>query len=336
MSRKGVGSMEQPKNRTGQKVRVDIIDVARGVALVAMAVYHFTWDMEFFSYVQAGTTAIGGWKVFARCIASSFLFLVGVSLFLAHGDAIGWRGFWRRLAMIGAAAAAISLATFIAVPEGFIFFGILHQIALASLLGLLFVRLPWFVTLAAAAGVIAAPHFLRSAVFDHPAWWWVGLSTVNPRSNDYVPVFPWFAAVLAGIAAASFARQAGLLPGLASLRPPRAARPLILAGRHSLAFYLVHQPVLIAGLWLFSQAMPPDPASAEARFARSCELSCTPVRDTAFCTRYCGCVLDKLRRDGQLDDAVAGEDVVHDARIREIAGMCTTETDGAIMEGETE
>ena len=35
----------------------------------------------------AGMAAQGGWKLFARCIASSFLFLVGVSLFLAHGEA---------------------------------------------------------------------------------------------------------------------------------------------------------------------------------------------------------------------------------------------------------
>jgi uncharacterized membrane protein len=335
--REGIGSMEQLQGGTGPKARIELIDVARGGALVAMAVYHFTWDMEFFSYVQAGTTAVGGWKIFARCIASSFLFLVGVSLFLAHRDGVRWPGFWRRLAMIGAAAAAITLATFIAVPEAFIFFGILHQIALASLLGLLFLRLPWPVTLVAAAAIVAAPLFLRSAFFDHPAWWWVGLSSANPRSNDYVPVFPWFGAVLAGIAAASLARQAGWLPRLASIDAPRAARPLIVAGRHSLAFYLIHQPVLIAGLWLFAQILPPTPESGEARFARSCEMSCTPVRDSAFCTRYCGCVLEALRRDDLLDGVVSGGgDAGLDARVEEIAGMCTGEAEGATTEGGTE
>ena len=155
-------AMDRTKDGSGPRPRIELVDLARGTALAAMAVYHFTWDLEFFSYVDAGTTAIGGWKVFARCIASSFLFLVGVSLFLAHGDGVRWPGFGRRLAMIGGAAAAISLATWIAVPKTFIFFGILHQIALASLLGLPFLRLPWAVNLLAAAGVVAAPHFLRS------------------------------------------------------------------------------------------------------------------------------------------------------------------------------
>ncbi len=329
--------MDQRQHRHGRTARIELIDAARGAALVAMAVYHFTWDLEFFSYVEAGMTAVGGWKFFARSIASSFLFLVGVSLFLAHADFIRWRGFWRRLAMIGGAAAAISLATSIAVPEAFIFFGILHQIALASLLGLLFLRLPWPVVLAAAAVVIAAPHFLRSGFFDHPAWWWVGLSTANPRSNDYVPVFPWFGAVLAGIAAASFARQAGLLPRLAAIPVARPARPLVFAGRHSLAFYLLHQPVLIAGIWLFSQAMPPAPESPEARFSRSCAASCTPVRDIAFCSRYCGCMRDALGRDGLLDDVVNDSfSAGLGARIEEVSGMCAAEAEGPIPEGETE
>src|SRR5690606_31391412 len=140
---------------------------------------------------------------------------------------------------VAAAAAAISLATWLAVPGGFIFFGILHQIALASLLGLAFLRLSAWATLTAAVLVAAAPHVLRSAVFDHPALWWVGLSSANPRSNDYVPLFPWFSAVLTGIAAARIAEAAGLLARLGGVSLSNWSRPLHWAGRHSLAVYLV-------------------------------------------------------------------------------------------------
>ena len=52
--------------------RIDAIDIARGIALLAMAIYHFTWDLEFFGYAEPGLTAVGGWKLFARAIASSF------------------------------------------------------------------------------------------------------------------------------------------------------------------------------------------------------------------------------------------------------------------------
>ena len=88
--------------------RITAIDIGRGVALVAMAIYHFTWDLEFFGYVERGLTAVGGWKMFARCIASSFLVLVGISLFLAHRNGVRWPSFWRRWQMVAAAALALS------------------------------------------------------------------------------------------------------------------------------------------------------------------------------------------------------------------------------------
>jgi uncharacterized membrane protein len=321
-------SSDQPKTKIG---RIAALDVARGAALLAMAIYHFAWDMEFFGYSDPGTTAAGGWKLFARCIATSFLFLVGVSLLLAHGNGIRWKAFWRRFTMVAGAALAISIVTRLAVPGGFIFFGILHQIALASLLGLLFLRLPAALTLGIATLVIAAPHFLRNAFFDHPAWWWVGLSSSNPRSNDYVPLFPWFAAVLAGIALAKLASFAGLAARLAEVKFGGWSRPLIFAGRHSLAVYLIHQPVLIASVWLASQVFPADVPTLEVRFRNSCEATCEQSRDTEFCTRYCVCMLEELEKDAGLDKLFKGDETPElRARIETSAGLCTTRTDDAI------
>ncbi len=149
--------------------RIELLDLARGIALIAMASYHFTWDLEFFGYAPPGMTGFGGWKLYARCIASSFLFLVGVSLVIAHYNGIRWPGFWKRLAMVAGAAAAISAATYIFVPESFIFFGILHEIALASVLGLAFLRLPPLLTLAIAAAVSPCPNSsaLHSSTIRH-------------------------------------------------------------------------------------------------------------------------------------------------------------------------
>jgi len=323
-------SLQQPKPKSR---RIDALDLARGLALIAMAIYHFTWDLEFFGYTDPGLTAFGGWKIFARCIASSFLFLVGVSLFLAHGNGIRWKGFWRRFAMVAGAAAAISIVTYLAVPDGLIFFGILHQIALASLLGLLFLRLPTLLTLIIALAVIAAPNFLRTSFFDHPAWWWVGLSSSNPRSNDYVPLFPWFGAVLLGIVVARLATSSGLFARLAGTSLGSWSKPLTFIGRHSLAFYLIHQPVLIGCVWLFSQVMPPDVPTQEVQFRTSCERTCQETRDGEFCTRYCACMLDTLEKDG-LDELFAGKQTPElRAKLEDSAGYCTAATEGANPEG---
>lgn len=295
-----------------------------------MAVFHFAWDLEFFGYVPQGMTHETGWTLFARAIALSFLFLVGFSLFLAHGRGMRWRPYLRRLAEIAAGAALITLATRIATPESFIFFGILHHIVLASLLGLAFLAVPSGILLLLAAAAVAAPHVLRSTWFDLPALWWVGLSAHTPVSNDYVPLLPWFAATLAGIAAARIAAGSGLLDRLRPVQLPRAAAPVVFFGRHGLAFYLLHQPLLIAAIWLFAQVVPPE-APVE-RMVGACVAECLPVRDAGFCQAYCECVRDGLAAAGMLDAMLASRSDDADSFLREsapiaaacLAGMETT------------
>lgn len=320
-------------NRLQQPARrIEAIDAARGIALLAMVSYHFTWDLEFFGYAPPGLTAFGGWKIYARGIASSFLFLVGVSLMLAHGDGVRWRGFGKRLAMIVAAAAAITIATWFATPGSFIFFGILHHIALASVLGLAFLRFPAWALALTAILVAAAPHYARLPAFDHPALWWLGLSTVSPRSNDYVPLFPWFAAVLAGMAAVRLARHFGLLARLGGELPQRTARPLVKIGQHSLAFYLVHQPVLVACVWLFAQIWPAPAQDPRAGFLHSCESHCHESRDQTFCTAYCACMFDAVQNEDTLDKVMRGEQTAElSSRLGELASTCTVETDMRLM-----
>lgn len=325
----------EPVQDATKQGRIAAFDILRGVALIAMASYHFTWDLENFGYTAPALTAFGWWKFYARCIASTFLFLVGVSLFLAHGRQIRWPGFWKRFAMVAVAAIAISAVTYFVTPDGFIFFGILHEIALASLLGLAFLRLPWLLTAIVAAAVIAAPYYLRSEFFDHPALWWVGLSATNPRSNDYVPLFPWFGAVLAGIAAVELASVAGLLARLGTWIPGRWSNPLTFIGRHSLAFYLIHQPLLFGSVWLFAQVMPAAPQDKEAGFLPACQAQCEQQRDSKFCTSYCGCMLDTLKGEGSLDKLYANDQSsVWKSHLADLAETCTAATEDQMQGGQ--
>lgn len=242
-------------NPPAKSRRILSLDIARSAAFVGMAIYHFTFDLEMFGYIAPGTSVSGGWAIFARVIAGSFLFLVGVSLYLAHGNGIRWRPFLRRLAMVAAAAALITAATRYAMPDSYIFFGILHSITVASLLGLLFLRLPALLALAAAALIVFAKPYLQNGWFDAPVLAALGLTTWPVRSVDFVPVFPWFAATLAGIGAAKIGRAAGFWQWLGQWGDgnSRFGRIAAWPGRHSLVLYLVHQPVLIASLWTFAK-----------------------------------------------------------------------------------
>jgi uncharacterized membrane protein len=230
--------------------RIPAVDLARSVALLGMVVFHFTFDLEMFGHIAPGTTLQPGWAMFARLVAGSFLFLAGVSLVLAHGQGIRWRGLLRRLAMVAGAALLITAATRIAMPEAFIYFGILHAIAAASLLGLAFLRAPVWLTLAAAALALVLPEVARAPAFDSRWLAWTGLAATVPPSFDFVPLLPWVAAALAGIAAARAGQAVGLWDRLRDPAPGPVLRGLAWPGRHSLAIYLLHQPVLIGLLWL--------------------------------------------------------------------------------------
>lgn len=303
--------------------RIGILDAARGIALIAMASYHFTWDLEFFGYVAPGTTTQGLWKLYARAIASSFIFMAGVSLVLAHYPTPKLQPFLKRLAMVAGAAIAITVATAIAVPDGIIFFGILHHIAAASVVGLVFLRLPPAVTAVAALAALAAPAYLRSAAFDAPYLLWVGLSEHLPRSNDYVPLLPWIGAFLFGITAARIARAAGWLQTLAAL--PQGPAILRFGGRHSLVVYLLHQPLLIAIVYLISIIVPPQKPDPMQSYLRSCEMSCQAEGSQAdLCSRFCACTLDKLMQQSLFEPLQSGAiQPDQDERVLQLARECT-------------
>jgi uncharacterized membrane protein len=285
----------EPPAAASPAARLPLLDAARGLAVAAMVVYHFSWDLRFFGFIAADVAGEPGWRVFARAIAGSFLLLVGAGLVLATRSGFNARRFLQRLATIAAAAAAITVVTYIVFPETFIFFGILHAIAVGSVLGLAFVRMPIPVLAVAALLCFLAPLTLASPAFDAPALVWLGLGTVTPRSNDFVPVFPWFGVVLAGMA---LTRLALRWPP-AAMRHVPAPHPLVLAGRHSLGIYLLHQPLLFGLVWAAAQLAPPSLEGVESSYLESCTASCVETAlEPAHCSRTCACLAERSKAEG--------------------------------------
>ena len=226
----------------GLRPRIHSIDTARTIALIGMVIFHTARDLEIFGVLAPGTTLSGGWAIFARLIAGCFFFLAGVSLVLGHGHRIRWQAFWRRLATLVIAALAVSVATYAVMPGRFIYFGILHSIAACSLIGLAFLRLPAALIIVASGGVFALNlsgfHPLPSTI-----WSFTGLSVQVRPSFDLSPIVPWLGAMLLGIGCAKIWTPA---PAGTNTEPHWLGWP----GRHSLAVYLLHQPALIAVIWL--------------------------------------------------------------------------------------
>ena len=224
--------------------RLPLIDLARAAALAAMVAFHLGRDMEILGMLPPGATFTPGWRWAAYGIAGSFVALAGASLWLAHGRGVRWRAYGRRLGVLAAAAVVVSAATYVAMPGAWVRFGILHSIALSGVLALPFLRLPWPPTLIAGLALVAAAGTVVPAL-SGPAWLWLGLAPTVPPMIDYEPVVPWTGPFLIGLALAKAADGRGWLDRLRGAPSGRAWDRLAWPGRHSLAVYLIHQPVLM-------------------------------------------------------------------------------------------
>jgi uncharacterized membrane protein len=228
--------------------RLPAIDVARGVALCGMAIFHIAWDLSAFGLIAVAVAADPAWLLLARVVAGSFLLLSGVSLSLATRDGLRAGAYLARVGRIAAAAALVSLASWWFEPGGVIIFGILHCLALAGLLALPLLRAPGWILALLAGFMLLGGGLLRDAAFNGRSWLFLGLGTKVAPSADYIPLFPWFGIVLLGMLAGRWLLRGagGRLWHWQVRRQPGAA--LAWAGRHSLAIYLLHQPVLIGML----------------------------------------------------------------------------------------
>jgi uncharacterized membrane protein len=228
---------------------VTAIDALRGTAIVAMIAYHFCFDLTVFRIAHWDFYQDSFWLVARGGIVGSFLLLVGMSLVLAHRDGVPAARFWRRTALIAVAAIAVSAGSYLMFPRSFIYFGILHFIAVASIVARPLAASP-YLALALGAGAIAVGNLVALPFFDAPLASIVGLTTRKPPTEDYVPLLPWLGVVFVGIAAGHALARTGFR-ALAPLE--RAPRWLAWLGRHSLAVYLVHQPILLGLLWLLAR-----------------------------------------------------------------------------------
>lgn len=230
------------------------IDLLRTLAVVCMVVYHAAFDLAFF-YNFPLSPLEGGWRLLQRFTVILFLLIVGVSFAVSYGR-MQKRGagireimgkYSRRAVLLLACAAGISLVTFWFVGDAWIRFGTLHLIGAALLL------LPFLMplkegTALPAIGILLLTPFLRSLSADSALLLPLGIRPVAFTSVDYLPLVPWLAPVLFGTALGNALYNRGWLN--AHLPHNRCTALLSFPGRHALLIYLVHQPLLLALLWI--------------------------------------------------------------------------------------
>ncbi len=226
--------------------RLTEIDCLRGIAIVLMIIFHTVFDLSYF-YQQPIDYLNGFWYYQGKTSAVLFMFVSGISCMLSRNSI--HRGF-----QVLGTGLVITITTYFFSPAAYIRFGILH------LLGVGMIAAPWLkrynVKTLALAGTVCIAAGKQTANLSATMSWLIpfGVTPPNFASLDYYPIFPWLGVILYGMAAGKL-----LYPDKQAIWPAaalyRSARWLNWLGRHSLVIYLVHQPLILATLYVIHKLL---------------------------------------------------------------------------------
>jgi uncharacterized membrane protein len=219
------------------------IDFLRGIAVIMMIVFHFMFDLNYFSLYSFELWS-GFWLIFERITALIFIFLVGISLTLSYAKHPSAIRFVKRGLKIFCCGLLITIATALFLNQGTIFFGVLHFIGTAVILAYPFVKYTYR-NIAIGTVLVVIGLYLSTLLFDFPWLMWLGLAPSNFYTLDYFPLLPWFGVVLLGVFVGNklYKNHKRIFKISEATNP--LARSLCFIGRHSLLIYLLHQPMLI-------------------------------------------------------------------------------------------
>jgi uncharacterized membrane protein len=249
--------------------RYAAVDMLRGLAMVWMTLFHFSFDLQHYGFLQANFYDDPFWTWQRVAIVSLFTLCAGLGQAIAVQQGQSWGRFRKRWWQIALCALAVSAGSWLMFPRAFIYFGILHGMALM----LIVVRLltaawgprswPWLVLAGVSLvlpGLAAALHaqWPQLDFLNDRSWNWLGLISRKPITEDYAPLFPWLGLMCLGFVAGQWLlrrharalERASVAPGQGLLGAP--LRGLALLGRWSLSYYMLHQPLLIAAFSLLA------------------------------------------------------------------------------------
>jgi uncharacterized membrane protein len=237
--------------------RLLLIDLAKGIAILSMVGLHYLYVLKDAQLISEAIIFSWPYIVVSRIVAITFVGLSTTVLWYRSTRVTSTSSWFRSLAKqvikLTLAALLVSLATYWWLGESYVRFGILHLLAVATLInGMVFrLRLPqwWY----GFFGVLVVLIGMRLSLAFYPiyGWEWLGLMPIRFTSVDYVPVLPWL-----GITWLSVLIAPSLIIKAQHMQSGFATHTswnwLLFCGKHSLAIYLLHVPLLLGALWIIS------------------------------------------------------------------------------------
>ena len=226
--------------------RIWEIDFFRGLAVIFMLAFNYSFALSFLGLLSFESWIF--WFAFPRVVAGMFIFISGLSLALSlsRSKKISFRKYAKRAAAIFSLGLLATAATWLVFSQETIIFGILHFLGVSVLIGFLLRKFKSGL-LAIGIAAIAAGIALSYLTANFPWLLWLGLAPQNFSTFDYFPLLPWIGVFLIGMYFGKTLYANGKRR-YRVMQQPALSKVLCFLGRHSLAIYVIHQPILIAAL----------------------------------------------------------------------------------------
>ena len=258
-----VTDKSKPQPTPVLRERLHFLDEVRGLLVILMIFYHGFYTVGYVYNYPIGEKLFTFFEPVEPFFAGAFIVLCGLCCHLSHNNLK--RG--ALLLLVSLLLTGFTLLFF--EPVDYIWFGILHLLAVCILLFCLLRRwlskIPPLVGLALCT-VFAAftwnvppyqgyffglPHFLR---WDIPYTWrelhWLcPLGIGDVPGADYFPLLPWVFVFFGGSFLGEYFRRRQF----PSWWKPSRVPALSFVGRHALLLYVVHQPVIYGVLFVIEK-----------------------------------------------------------------------------------
>lgn len=226
------------------------LDALRGIAIIMMVLFHIVFNLEVFFDFHNFHHDSDFWFYEGRIAAILFILLAGMASGLIekrYGKKAWQKNAERGLKLIGFGL-LITLATFILDRSNTIWFGILHFLGLSILISIPLAGYKW---INAALGILLLLAYIpiRTIYSENYFGLIFGILPPSFQTYDHYSLIPWLGFILIGIALSHWLYPKG--EALLKRSPGSLSKLLSQTGRYSLWIYLLHQPILLALMWLF-------------------------------------------------------------------------------------
>lgn len=236
-----------------KKGRYNGIDFVAGLAMLFIMFFHFAYDLKFI-FNRDINFFPSQWMEYGRLV-SVFLFMTISGMTLHFSSRYIFK-----IVKLSVVAVAISVLTYLFMPDEFIVFGIIHFFAFGTLimvflvlilkyingyLGFILSMFGFYVFWPVTSGYLNFPTgavHLPQKLYELKYLFFLGFPGENFSSADYYPILPWIFLLIGGY----FLGKIYL-----SFKPQKKKKsfdPITFIGRNRLFFYIIHQPIIYVAL----------------------------------------------------------------------------------------